>query len=381
MPKFEKLDNGAFDSSGLTAKKFNQLFNQIEKAQKKSRRNAKRTLNRGTFNNPTSKALKALGEKAKGMGFTKSDLEAFDKSRKGVAKKYDARTAGIVYAFLVKNSRQVDIDRSNNRVDDGTGVQWANLKGIKGNELIMSVDASQVSKHQHHRVKARLEEWDDYMASPPDGDYAKAVKAACAGRISIDCDCGRHQYWYRYIATMGNYQIKPPAEFSFPKIRNPELAGVACKHILRATRMMQTPSIQRQLVKEMKRQADKVGFGSDNRTQFIDEKTQAQIRRANRGKQTDRNKADRDFAKYQKAQKALDRKLAAQGKTSDKVKRQARRLRKQQNQLTQMKDMIVFGFNSFADGYKAQGKTKAQAINDYAKQLNVTPSRLKGLLK
>jgi hypothetical protein len=381
MPTFEKLDSGAFDSSGLTAKKFNQLFNQIEKAQKKNRRNAKRTLNRGTFTNPTSKALKALGEKAKGMRFTKADLQEFDKNRKHAAKKYDSRTAGIVYAFLVKNSRQVDIDRSNNRVDDGTGVQWANLKGIKGNELIMSVDASQVSKHQHHRVKIRLEEWDDYMADPPDGSYDKAVKAACAGRISIDCDCGRHQYWYRYIATMGNYQITPPSEFSFPKIRNPELAGVACKHILRATRMLQTPSVQRQLAPKMKKQADKVGFGSDNRTEFIDEKTQAQIRRANRGKQTDRNKADRDFAKYEKAQKALERKLASQARTGDKLKRQARKIRKQQNQLSQMKDMIRFGFNAFNDGYKAQGKSRTQAIKDYAKQMNVSESNLKGLLK
>ncbi|MCG6387513.1 hypothetical protein [Vibrio fluvialis] len=381
MPKFEKLDSGAYDSSGLSAKRFHQLFNKIQAAQKKARREAKRTLGRGTFTKPTPKALKALGEKAKGVGFTKADLEAFDKSRKGVAKKYDAKTAGIPYAAIVKYSRQVDIDRSNNNVDDGTGVQWANLKGIKSNMLIMSVDASSVSKHMHHRVVFRLEEWDDYMTHPPGDDYAKAVKAACAGRLSFDCDCGRHQYWYRYVATMGNYQIKPPAEFSFPKIKNPELSGVACKHVLRAARMLQTPSIQRQLVVQMKRQANKVGFGDDNKTVFIDEKVQAQIRRANRGKQTDRAAADRAYSKYEKAQKALARKIASQSKADETVKRQARKIRKQSQELSQMRDMIKFGFSTFYDAYKVQGKTEAQALTDYAKRMNVSESKLKGLIK
>lgn len=381
MPKFEKLDNGTFDSTGLTAKRFNQLFNQIQKAQKKARRSAKRTLNRGTFTNPTDKALKSLGEKAKGVGFTRADLEAFDRSRKGIAKKYDAKTAGIPYAAIVKYSRQVDIDRSNNRVDDGTGVQWANLKGIKGNTLIMSVDASQVSKHAHHRVQFRLEEWDDYLAHPPSDDYAKAVKAACAGRLSFDCDCGRHQYWYRYVATMGNYQIKPPAEFSFPKIKNPELSGVACKHVLRAARMLQTPSIQRQLLKGMEKQANKVGFGDDNKTVFIDEKTQAQIRRANRGKQTDRAAADRAFAKYEKAQRALTKRIANRAKTDETVKRQARKIRTQNNELRAMRDMIKFSFAAKVDAYKSQGKSEAQAIRDLAKQMNVSESKLRGLVK
>ncbi|MCG6418842.1 phage tail protein, partial [Vibrio fluvialis] len=277
--------------------------------------------------------------------------------------------------------RQVDIDRSNNNVDDGTGVQWANLKGIKSNMLIMSVDASSVSKHMHHRVVFRLEEWDDYMTHPPGDDYAKAVKAACAGRLSFDCDCGRHQYWYRYVATMGNYQIKPPAEFSFPKIKNPELSGVACKHVLRAARMLQTPSIQRQLVVQMKRQANKVGFGDDNKTVFIDEKVQAQIRRANRGKQTDRAAADRAYSKYEKAQKALARKIASQSKADETVKRQARKIRKQSQELSQMRDMIKFGFSTFYDAYKVQGKTEAQALTDYAKRMNVSESKLKGLIK
>ncbi|MCV5390784.1 phage tail protein, partial [Escherichia coli] len=82
---------------------------------------------------------------------------------------------------------------------------------------------------------------------------------ACAGRISFDCDCGRHQYWYRYLATMGNYCIAPPKEFAFPKIRNPELSGVACKHVLKAATMLQSLAWQRILANQMKQQARRVG--------------------------------------------------------------------------------------------------------------------------
>lgn len=381
MAEFEKNDDGTFNTNGLNPKRFQQLFSKIEKAQKKARRNAKRTLNRGTFTNPTSKALKALGEKAKGMRFTKADLESFDKSRKGVVAKYDAKTAGVPYSFLVKSSRQIDIDRSNNRVDDGTGIRWANFNSLKGNLLTMRTDASAVSKHSHHRVKIRIEEWDDYMANPPNGSYKEAVKAACAGRISFDCDCGRHQYWYRYIATMGNFQIKPPSEFAFPKIRNPELSGVACKHVLKSARILQTPSLQNILAREMEKQADRVGFGSDNKTVFATKQEQAKIQRANRDKVTDKGKADRDYQKYQRAQRAMERKIKLSGKQSEAIKKQARKLRKQSEQLSQLRDMVLLGFNAFADAYSMAGKSRSDAIKDYAKRVNVSESKLKGMLK
>lgn len=56
--------------------------------------------------------------------------------------------------------------------------------------------------------------------------------------IKFDCDCGRHTYWYRYIASIGDFAYhgeKPMGrkETGFPKIRNPQLKGIACKHILR----------------------------------------------------------------------------------------------------------------------------------------------------
>lgn len=51
--------------------------------------------------------------------------------------------------------------------------------------------------------------------------------------IAFDCDCGRHTYWFRYVATIGGFNAGRD-ETGFPKIRNPHLHGVACKHVLRA---------------------------------------------------------------------------------------------------------------------------------------------------
>ncbi len=50
--------------------------------------------------------------------------------------------------------------------------------------------------------------------------------------LKFDCDCGRHTYWYRYISTIGSFNAGR-AETGFPKLRNPNLHGVGCKHVLR----------------------------------------------------------------------------------------------------------------------------------------------------
>jgi hypothetical protein len=59
-----------------------------------------------------------------------------------------------------------------------------------------------------------------------------ATKQVAQGYLAFDCDCGRHTFWYRYISTLGGFNAGR-AETGFPKIRNPHLSGVACKHVLR----------------------------------------------------------------------------------------------------------------------------------------------------
>ncbi|MFH0279347.1 hypothetical protein [Vibrio alginolyticus] len=237
-----------------------------------------------------------------------------------------------------------------------------------------------MSRHEEHRVKVRFEQWDELLHEPPNGDYNQAVQLACAGRISFDCDCGRHQYWYRYLATMGNYCIAPPKEFAFPKIRNPELSGVACKHVLKAATMLQSLAWQRILANQMKQQARRVGFGSDNKTYLLNENEKKAAAR-NRKTVVDKAAATREHAKYLRAQKAVEKQIAKQKRESETIKRQARKLRKESNEKKGYIDMIKVGFQNFHDGYKLQGKTKSEALTNFAKMMNVTPSRLERIIK
>lgn len=51
-------------------------------------------------------------------------------------------------------------------------------------------------------------------------------------KLAFDCDCERHKYFLRYVSTIGNFNAGRD-EHGFPKLKNPGLKGVACKHVLR----------------------------------------------------------------------------------------------------------------------------------------------------
>lgn len=152
-----------------------------------------------------------MGKKQGGTFFTSDDLKSFEKSRTQTRKKYNNSVPGITYAQLVASSQAIDIKRANNGVDDGTGIKRAVPVSLKHNVISIRVEASDLSRHQHHMVRVRFEEWDQLVdgAAEEDKGTAKLAKSLCAGRMSYDCDCGRHQYWYRYIATAGNFALAP----------------------------------------------------------------------------------------------------------------------------------------------------------------------------
>lgn len=64
------------------------------------------------------------------------------------------------------------------------------------------------------------------------------VKQMLAGPIKIDCNCEDWRYRLRYIATKGKYAAGPWFESGFPKITNPLLHGVGCKHVLRVATLI-----------------------------------------------------------------------------------------------------------------------------------------------
>ena len=70
------------------------------------------------------------------------------------------------------------------------------------------------------------------MSNTATDDHKKSARTAMLGPLAMECDCGRWRYWFRYIATIGGYNAGRD-ERGFPKIRNPHLQGIACKHVIR----------------------------------------------------------------------------------------------------------------------------------------------------
>lgn len=124
----------------------------------------------------------------------------------------------------------------------------------------------------------RLEDWGKHLHTPYLNPLI-AAKEAATGRISFDWACGRHQYWYRYLAQIGGFAINPPKEQDFPKIRNPGLTGCCCKHVLKVLCVLKTNAIQTVLSRELERQSASVGF-ADPRARLLNQQELKQVSRA-----------------------------------------------------------------------------------------------------
>jgi len=328
---FARTRSGRYDTAGLSSKEFSRVFDQIDKDRRKSRRIARRTLNPLTLKNKALDDIIALGKKKSGTFFTKEDLKGFEANRAGARQQFNSSQAGITYAQLVAGSQQIDIKRANNRVDDGSGIKRATPTTLKHNVLTVSVEASAASLDKHHRVKFRFEEWDQLIEEITDAkdSAAKIAKRLCAGRVSFDCDCGRHQYWYRYIATAGNFALAPPKEYAYPKEKNPNLKGVACKHVIHAFTRLQSASWQVRIGQALHKSASNNAYGDDPRktTEHFTDADKAKFNR-NRSSQTNVAAVKREHEKYQKRMGALAKRLNNDDGRIDKLRGQLTRAKK-----------------------------------------------------
>jgi hypothetical protein len=172
---------------------------------------------------------------------------------------------GVEVGALLRASRvPVDIDgirRGATDISKAKGIRNATLFQLRNHVLFFRVTSSgQNPRHTHYEVRIRLEDWQREMVRRT-GAYIVPAQKACRGRVSFDCACGRHQYWFRYLATIGGFALDP-LEHGFPKIRNPRLLGCACKHVIKAVAVMQTPFVHAQVAKAMAAEAkDKGWFG------------------------------------------------------------------------------------------------------------------------
>lgn len=158
---------------------------------------------------------------------THDDLAAFRKNASIAGKKF---VGGITARQVIDQSLSVDRDRARKEIT------WAipafGSMNQKGNLAVrFNTDASGKHGASRHYVQV---EFIGFQTAITSGAHAplKAARLMAQEKIRFDCDCGRHTFWYRYISTIGNFNAGR-AEAAYPKIRNPNMAGVGCKHVLR----------------------------------------------------------------------------------------------------------------------------------------------------
>jgi len=101
----------------------------------------------------------------------------------------------------------------------------------KGELHVITDAGGQTPNVRRHHVLVRFPHWDiavmDVNKTPDE-----AALWLLSQPLKYECDCGRHRFFFRYICTAGGFNAGRP-EHGYPKIRNPNLIGVACKHVVR----------------------------------------------------------------------------------------------------------------------------------------------------
>lgn len=176
-----------------------------------------------------------LGGKLRAI--TSEDLKAFAASVKALGKKY---TGGITPKQVIDLSAPIDRERANAQIR--TAVPAAHKDGV----IHFVTNAGPDSDVTRHHVYVEFLNYSAAVASPaPAKDLAAEL---FGGRVRWRCDCGRFTYWYSYIATVGQF-IYGDQQVNFPKIRNPKLVGVACKHGLRVMQQLSSPMVRQRIEK------------------------------------------------------------------------------------------------------------------------------------
>lgn len=153
---------------------------------------------------------------------TSDHLAAF---RRNIATVQSRYTGGIRARQVIEYSRPIDRERANKQIR--TAIPISSM----GGRVRFLTNAGPDSDLTHHHVTV---DFLSYVSAVTGGNRTPKQAAAWLRLepLKIECDCGRWRYWYRFIASIGKYGAGRE-ESGYPKIRNPSLHGVACKHILR----------------------------------------------------------------------------------------------------------------------------------------------------
>lgn len=141
---------------------------------------------------------------------------------------------GISPQEVIRLSLPIDIERANRQIF------MAQLFKRVGNTFYFVTNAGVHKQFANHKVTVQLVEYESLITGankvPSQYTLTEFLKHK---KVKFDCDCGRHGYWYRYLATIGKYNFGID-ENRYPSTTNPNLRGVACKHTLRVIQHLQS---------------------------------------------------------------------------------------------------------------------------------------------
>ncbi|WMC11747.1 hypothetical protein PU634_05110 [Oceanimonas pelagia] len=173
---------------------------------------------------------------------TSDDLAAFRQNARSLGRRFKG---GITPRQVIDMSLAVDRKKARQEITVAVPASARTVRGAGRSadslEVRFVTNASKKHGTYRHFVTVQFLGYPTAIASGA-LTPAKAASQMRKEGIRFDCDCGRHTYWYRYIATVGNYNAGR-AENGYPKIRNPNLAGVACKHVLRVMAEVEGSSV------------------------------------------------------------------------------------------------------------------------------------------
>lgn len=176
---------------------------------------------------------------------TMEDLQAFQTNIETIGALYKG---GITMPQVISLSRSEDIERANREIH--TAMPASRRAGV----VTFVTNSGPNSKVPFHIVNLEFLNYDSVVLEPQKQKGSTIKNRLANGKVKIECDCERFTFWYRYIATLGNF-VHGRKESGFPKERNPDLTGIACKHILRAVHFARSPLGQKYL--EMQIQKDR----------------------------------------------------------------------------------------------------------------------------
>ena len=364
---------------------FEKAFNQVKRANREERVDAVGILTPGLIDKHLQSGqdlVLAYGRKGATVTYTLADLKSFSIKLEKSKKRNQKKINGIPLLQLEKASWRKDKVRMQAQIKN------AMLYRIFRDVLHFQVTASGESKERYHQVRVRLEEWTDNITDP--GSWRIKARNAAVGRLSFDCSCGRHQYWFRYLATIGNFALTPK-EHGFPKIRNPRLRGCCCKHVLKVLQQLKSPSVHNLLAKEMEHQAESSGYLDQKSSKFLNAKELTRARRA-KGSGKDTAAVKRAYEDFKKAESSFSRKMKEKSvKEQLKTYKAENSARKQENnalkkrlkdQKEQAKaDQLLFGLRTALDMGEDMGMKREQVIERFAAKNGMKPIEVDAIMK